>query len=116
MYQRGSLIKACAYDLEICCAFSRCTHVIWGFASVCPWGHIGGFLVGWLFFFGILSGRACTAEQFWRVCYVSSHMILLSNARKITASLGVKRGCKHSLQLAALHSYLPGLLKYIFPY
>lgn len=43
-------------------------------------------------------------------------MILLSNARKITASLGVKRGCKHSLQLAALHSYLPGLLKYIFPY
>jgi len=68
------------------------------------------------FFFGILSGRACTAEQFWRVCYVSSHMILLSNARKITASLGVKRGCKHSLQLAALHSYLLGLLKYIFPY
>lgn len=72
-------------------------------------------LVGF-FFFGILSGRACTAEQFWRVCYVSSHMILLSNARKITASLGVKRGCKHSLQLAALHSYLLGLLKYIFPY
>lgn len=95
--------KSAVHFLCACMSF-------WGLCLAVP----GGILVV-VFYFFFLSERARTAEQFWRVCYVSSHMILLSHARKITASLGVKRGCEQSLQLAGSHSYLPRLLKMSFP-
>lgn len=102
------------------------THTVWkssvhflyarrsffGLVSGCPQGLIDVFCFG--LFFSCLR-ELVQLKKCWRVCYVSSHMIFLSHARRITASLGVKLRREQSLPLAGSHSYLPGLLKMSLP-